>query len=417
MTEHISTRILHADRRGGVEHGAVHKPSHNAVTFGYGTTRELADVFQGQQSGFVYARQGNPTTAALEAKISLMEGATGTATFSTGMAAISAITLALLREGDHLVASRYLFGNTASWLQTLTQLGIAVTLVDAADAAAVAGALRPETRIVFVEAIANPGTQVADLEGIGQLCTARGLVYVLDSTMATPALLKGRDVGAALVVHSLSKSISGHGNALGGSVSDTGLFDWSAYPNILPAYRGGPARGWGLLQIRKKGLRDTGGTLSADQAHRIATGAETLSLRVERTGANALRLAQWLEARAEVARVMYPGLASHPQHERATALFGGRYGSLLSFEVKDGIDPFALLDALQIVVKSSHLGDNRTLALPAAHTIFFEMGAAQRETMDIADGLVRVSVGIESGDDLIADFDQAFAQVATGAAA
>lgn len=411
MTEHISTRILHADRRAGVEHGAVHKPSHNAVTFGYATTRELADVFQGRQGGFVYARQGNPTTAALEAKISLMEGATGTATFATGMAAISALSVALLRQGDHLVASRYLFGNTASWLQTLGQLGVGVTLVDATDAGAVADALRPETRIVFVETIANPGTQVADLEGIGALCAARGIIYVLDNTMATPALLKGRDVGASVVVHSLSKSISGHGNALGGSVSDTGLYDWSAYPHILPAYQGGPARGWGLLQIKKKGLRDTGGTLSADQAHRIATGAETLDLRVERASANALALARWLEARPGVRRVQYPGLASHPQHARATALFHGRYGSLLSFDLQAGIDPFALLDALQIVVKSSHLGDNRTLALPAAHTIFFEMGPENRAAMDIPDGLVRVSVGIEAEADLIADFTQAFAEV------
>ncbi|KAF1047261.1 cystathionine gamma-synthase family protein [Xylophilus sp.] len=412
-TEQLSTRILHADRRGSVEHGAIHKPSHNAAAFGYATARELADVFQGSQSGFVYGRQGNPTTAALEAKLNLMEDAVGTVTFATGMAAISALSVALLRQGDHIVASRYLFGNTASWLQTLTQLGVTVSLVDATDAAAVTEALQPQTRFVFAETIANPGTQVADLAGIGRLCAERGILFVLDNTMTTPALLRGRDVGAGLVVHSLSKSISGHGNALGGSVSDTGLYDWTGYPNILSSYQGGPARGWGLLQIKKKGLRDTGGTLSADQAHRIAIGAETLDLRVERASGNALALARWLEARPGVRRVQYPGLESHPQHERAAALFGGRhYGSLLSFELQAGVDPFALLDALRIVIKSSHLGDNRTLALPAAHTIFFEMGPENRQSMDIPDGLVRVSVGIEAEADLIADFAQAFARTA-----
>ncbi|WP_406625256.1 cystathionine gamma-synthase family protein [Acidovorax sp. SDU_ACID1] len=413
--EHPSTRILHSDRRGGVEHGAVHKPSHNAVTFGYPTARDLADVFQGGKSGFVYGRQGNPTTAALETKINLMEGAVGTVTFATGMAAISAMSLALLNQGDHIIASRYLFGNTASWLDTLSRLGVAVSLVDATEVGAVAAALRPETRFIFVETIANPGTQVADLAGIGRLCHEHRLLYVVDNTMTTPVMLRGHDVGAGLVVHSLSKSISGHGNALGGSISDTGIYDWTAYPNILPAYQGGPPHSWGLLQIKKKGLRDTGGTLSAEQAHRIAIGAETLDLRVERASSNALALARWLEGQPRVRRVLYPGLPSHPQHLRARELFGGRstgrFGSLLSFELREGIDPFALLDALRIVVKSSHLGDNRTLALPAAHTIFFEMGPDKRQSMGISDGLVRVSAGIEAEADLIADFARAFSSL------
>jgi O-acetylhomoserine (thiol)-lyase len=407
MTRDITTRILHADRLGAVEHGAILKPLHIATAYGYATAEELTAVFQGQQSGHVYGRQGNPTTQALEAKISMMEDAVGTVCFATGMAAICSTMMALLKQGDHIVASRFLFGNTASWLATLSQLGCEVTLVDATEAANVEQALRPETRLVFVETVANPRTQVADLEGIGRLCRQRGLLYIVDSTMSTPALFQPRSVGASLVVHSLSKSICGHGNALGGSISDTGLFDWDRYPNLMPAYRKGPPAAWGLLQIRKKGLRDMGATLSAEHGHRIAAGAETLRLRMERACGNAHALAGWLEAQPLVSRVHYPGLASHPQHARAKALFKDA-GALLSFETVDGVDPFDVLNALALVIKSSHLGDNRTLALPVARTIFWEMGAEQRESMDIADSLIRVSVGIEAQKDLLDDFAQAF---------
>lgn len=407
MTRDITTRILHADRLGQVEHGAVLKPMHIATAYGYPTAEELTAVFQGRQSGHVYGRQGNPTTQALEVKISAMEDAVGTVCFATGMAAITSAMTALLRQGDHVVASRFLFGNTASWMNTLSQLGCETTLVDATEAANVRQALRPQTRMVFVETIANPRTQVADLAGIGRLCAERGIVYVVDSTMTTPHLFQPKAVGASLVVHSLSKSICGHGNALGGAICDTGLYDWTRYPHILEAYRKGPATGWGLLQIRKKGLRDMGATLSAEHGHRIAAGAETLSLRMDRACANARALAEWLEAQPQVAAVHYPGLASHAQHERAASLFSD-FGALFSFETAAGIDPFEVLNALELVIKSSHLGDNRTLALPVAHTIFWEMGAEMRGSMEIADSLIRVSVGIEAKDDLLADFAQAF---------
>jgi O-acetylhomoserine (thiol)-lyase len=402
----LTTRILHADRLAGVEHGAAHKPVHTSVAYGYRSARELAAVFQGEKPGYVYARQGNPTNAALEAKISLLEDARGTASFGTGMAAIASTLISLLQAGDHLVSSQFLFGNTYSLLLTLERMGVQVSLVDASEAGAVEAALRPETRIVFVETIANPRTQVADLAAIGALCARRGVLYIVDSTITTPALFRPRDVQAGLVVHSLSKGISGHGDALGGAVCETGLFDWSRYPNILDSYRKGDPSGWGLLQIRKKGLRDMGGTLRAEDAHRIAIGAETLQLRVDRTSGNALALAAWLEQQPQVARVYYPGLASHPQHRRAAELFRA-FGPLLSFELRAGIDHLDFLDALKLVILSSHLADNRTLAIPVADTIYFEMGAQRRAAMGIADSLIRVSVGIEEIEDLRADFAQA----------
>jgi O-acetylhomoserine (thiol)-lyase len=406
MSRGLTTQILHADRLFGAEHGATHKPLHVSAAFGYDTAAELAAVFQGDRSGHVYARQGNPTSQALEQKVTLLEGGVGTVCFATGMGAIASLLFALLKRGDHVVASQFLFGNTSSLLQTLETLGCQVTLVDATVADHVAAAIRPETRIVFAETIANPRTQVADLEGIGRVCAERGILYVVDNTMTTPYLFRPSQVKAGLVVNSLTKSISGHGNALGGAVTDTGLFEWAAFPNIQASYKKGAPKTWGLLQIRKKGLRDMGATMGAEAAHRIATGAETLALRMDRACENALKLCTWLEAQPQVARVHYPGLASHAQHDKARQWFRA-FGALMSFELKEGHDTFAFLDALQLVIKSSHLGDNRTLAIPVAQTIFWEMGLERRQRMGIAESLIRVSVGIEDFIDLRADFAQA----------
>jgi O-acetylhomoserine (thiol)-lyase len=302
-TPSVSTRLLHADRMAGVGHGAVHAPMQSSVLYGYGSAQELQSVFQGEKPGFTYARQGNPTNAALEAKLNLLEETRSTICFATGMAAISAAFIALLRGGDHVVASRYVFGNTASVLRTLQGFGVEVSAVDVTDAGQVEAALRPNTRLVFVETIANPRTQVADLAAIGELCRRRGLVFIVDNTLTTPELFRPRTVGASLVINSLTKGIAGHADAMGGAVSDTGLYDWGGYPNIDPLYRTGDPANWGMVQIRRKGLRDLGGALRPEDAHRIALGAETLKLRIDQSNANALALAQWLEARPQVASV------------------------------------------------------------------------------------------------------------------
>ena len=408
MAKHgFTTRILHNDRHLSVEHGAVHKPIHTSTQYAYPDARELAAVFQGK-AGYTYARQGTPTTDALEKKVSAMEGGGSSLTFATGMGALSALFTTLLRAGDHLISSQFVFGNTNSLFGTLEHLGIEISLVDSTDVAAVAAAIKPNTRMVFTETIANPGTQIADLEGLGRLCAERDLVYVVDNTLTSPWLFQPRTVGASLVMNSLSKHIGGHANALGGSLTDTGLFDWTKFPNILDIYKKGPATGWGITQIKKKGLRDMGATLASDAAHRIAIGAETLSLRLDKISSNALALAQYLSKHPSVARVSYPGLESHPQHERARHLFGGKYSNLLAIELVAGIDSFDFLNQLQVVILATHVGDTRTLALPAAQTIYYEMGPALRAQMGIADGLIRLSIGIEEEEDLLADFAQAF---------
>jgi O-acetylhomoserine (thiol)-lyase len=399
----FTTTILHNDRQKGIEHNSLHKPVHTSVAFGYSDARQLASVFQGKEPGFRYGRQGNPTVSALEDKVNKMEQGVATLCFATGMGAIGAVFQALLRAGDHVVSSSFLFGNTNSLWQTVAGQGVGVDFVDATNVDHVAAALKPETRIVFVETIANPRTQVADLKRIGELCQARGILYIVDNTMTTPYLFLPKSVGAGLVVNSLTKSIGGHGNALGGSLTDTGAYDWTRFPNIFDSYKKAAPAQWGIAQIRAKGLRDFGAALGPEAAHHIAVGAETLALRMERTCANAKALAEMLEADERVAAVYYPGLASHPQHGLSTELFRA-HGSLLSFELKDGIDCFDFLNRLKLAVPASNLGDTRTLIIPVAHTIFFEMGAERRASMGIAESLIRVSVGIEDTCDLLDDF-------------
>jgi O-acetylhomoserine (thiol)-lyase len=402
----FTTGILHSDRQKTIEHGSLHKPIHTSVAFGYKDARELAAVFQGREPGYRYGRQGNPTVSALEDKINRMEDGQGTICFATGMAAIGAVVQGLLRAGDHVVSSSFLFGNTNSLWQTVNGQGTAVSWVDATDVKNVEAAITPATRVVFVETIANPRTQVSDLAKIGALCRDRGLVYIVDNTMTSPYLFQPKKVGASLVVNALTKSICGHGNALGGSLTDTGNYDWSRYPHIAQNYKKHPASQWGMAQVRAKALRDFGGTLGPEAAHHIAVGAETMALRIDRECANASALAHTLQADPRVTAVHYPGLASHPQHKLAGELFRAP-GGLLSFELRDDIDCFDYLNRLRIAIPASNLGDTRTLVIPVAHTIYYEMGQERRASMGIAESLIRVSVGIEDAEDLLEDFRQA----------
>lgn len=406
----FTTTTLHSDRQKPIEHGSLHKPIHTSVTFGYNDSRDLAAVFQGRQQGYRYGRQGNPTVSALEDKLTLMEEGYASICFATGMAAIAATVQALLRAGDHVVSSAFLFGNTNSLWQTVAGQGVEVSFVDATAVANVEAALTPSTRIVFVETIANPRTQVADLARIGALCHERGILYIVDNTMTSPYLFRPKTVGASLVVNALTKSIGGHGNALGGSLTDTGLYDWTQFPNIIETYKKSLPIQWGMSQIRAKALRDFGATLGPEAAHHLSVGSETMALRLDRECASALAVATMLEADPRVAAVHYPGLPSHPQHALASKLFRA-FGSLFSFELQEDVDCFDFLNRLQLGISASNLGDTRTLVIPVAHTIFYEMGAQRRASMGIAESLIRVSIGIEDTADLLQDFHQALGRL------
>jgi O-acetylhomoserine (thiol)-lyase len=402
----FTTTLLHSDRLGKPEHGALHKPIHTSVTFGYDDVQDLVDVFQNKTKGYAYSRQGNPTVTALETKVTQMEKGMASIAFSTGMAAIAATFTGLIRKTDHVIASSYLFGNSRSIFSTFMEMGLDFTFVDPTDVANVRAALKENTRMVFLETIANPATQVADLVNIGDLCEEKNILYVVDNTMTSPYLFNPVNVKATHVINSLTKYIGGHGDALGGSVTDTGRYSYENYPNIYEVYKKGDPKTWGIAQIRKKGLRDAGGTLAPEAAHTISVGAETLALRMERQCNNAQTLANFLETHPLIKKVYYPGIKSHPQHALATELFD-KYGSLMSIELDESVDCFAFLNKLQLVVKSSNLGDTRTLAIPVAQTIFNELGPERRAEMGISDFMVRFSIGIEDIEDLITDFTAA----------
>lgn len=402
----FTTKIVHSDRLDVIEHGSLHKPIHATVAYGYEDARDLAAVFQGKQPGFTYGRQVNPTIEALQTKVSKMENGVQTVCFGTGMAAIGTMLFALLRNGDHFVSSSFLFGNTNSLFNSFAEHGVDVTFVDATDVEAVAAGINERTRLVFVETIANPRTQVSALEEIGKLCAERGLVYVVDNTMTSPYLFQPGTVDASLVVNSLTKYIGGHGNALGGAITEMGQFDWQTFANIYDTYKTGDPQKWAITQIKKKGLRDFGAALAPEAAHHIAVGAETLALRMERQCANASAMAKFLDQHAKVQAVYFPGLEAHPEHARAARLFR-HPGALFSFELAADVDIWEFMNELNVIVKSSNLGDNRTLAIPVAHTIYFEMGPERRASMGIEDSLIRISVGIEETDDLLGDLENA----------
>ena len=404
--EGFYTSNLHSDRRDNPEHGVLHKAIHPSVAYGYEDARHLAEVFQGKRAGYNYGRQLNPTVTALQNRITQMEDGLASIAFATGMAAIATTMLSLLRKGDHVVSSMFLFGNTNSFFNTLIRLGIQVTFVDATEVCFVEKALQKNTRLVFVETIANPVTQVADLKAIGDLCQTKNLIYCVDNTMTSPHLFSPKKVGASLIVNSLTKYIGGHGNALGGMITDTGLYEWSNFVNIHDTYRKEKPTLWGITQIRKKGLRDIGASMSPEAAHHLAVGSETLPMRLDRACANAQTLAEFCDEHTKVNHTYYPGLPSHPQHDRANQLFAN-FGAIFSIDLTDEIDCFDFLNNMDIVIASSNLGETRTLAIPVAHTIYYEMGTERRASMGIDDSMIRFSVGVEDIEDLLEDFQKA----------
>lgn len=404
--EGFYTSNLHSDRRDNPEHGVLHKAIHPSVAYGYEDARHLAEVFQGKRAGYNYGRQLNPTVTALQNRITQMEDGLASIAFATGMAAIATTMLSLLRKGDHVVSSMFLFGNTNSFFNTLIRLGIQVTFVDATEARFVEKALQKNTRLVFVETIANPVTQVADLKAIGDLCQTKNLIYCVDNTMTSPHLFSPKKVRASLIVNSLTKYIGGHGNALGGMITDTGLYEWSNFVNIHDTYRKEKPTLWGITQIRKKGLRDIGASMSPEAAHHLAVGSETLPMRLDRACANAQTLAEFCDEHTKVNHTYYPGLPSHPQHDRANQLFAN-FGAIFSIDLTDEIDCFDFLNNMDVVIASSNLGDTRTLAIPVAHTIYYEMGTERRASMGIDDSMIRFSVGVEDIEDLLEDFQKA----------
>ena len=419
----FDTLQIHAGARPDSATGARQVPIYQTTAYVFRDADHAAALFNLQEVGYIYSRLTNPTVAALGERIATLEGGQGGVCCSSGHAAQIMALFPLMGPGCNVVVSTRLYGGTVTqFSQTIKRFGWSARFVDTDDLDAVAAAIDGDTRALFCESIANPGGYVTDIPALAKVADKAGLPLIVDNTSATPYLCRPIEMGATLVVHSTTKYLTGNGTVTGGCIVDSGKFDWSAtgkFPSLSepePAYHGlkfhetfGPlAFTFHSIAI---GLRDLGMTMNPQAAHYTLLGIETLSLRMERHVANAKKVAEWLEKDDRVEYVTYAGLASSPYADRAAKLYPKGAGALFTFAVKGGYQACVkLVDALELFSHVANLGDTRSLIIHSASTTHRQLTEEQQKAAGAAPNVVRLSIGIEDADDIIADLDQALAK-------
>lgn len=416
----FDTLSLHAGQQADPLHGARAVPIYQTTSYVFEETDQAAALFNLERPGYVYSRISNPTVAVLEERLAALEGGVGAVCTASGMAAMHVAIATLLGAGDHIVASSSLYGGTVNLLaHTLPRFGITTTFVHPRDLDGFRSALRPRTRLVLGETIGNPGLEVLDIPALAEIAHAGGVALLIDSTFATPYLSRPLDLGADLVMHSLTKWIGGHGVAIGGAVIDGGRFDWATsgkYPTLtqpVPDYQGiifteqfGPAAF--VMRARTEGLRQFGACLSPMNAFQLLLGIETLGLRMQRHCDNTLSVIRYLQEHDAVAWALHPSLPSHPDHDLAKRLLPRGAGSMVSFGIKGGRAAGAtFIQSLRLASHLANVGDAKTLVIHPASTTHRQLSAAQLAAAGIGEDMVRLSVGIESIEDIIGDLGQA----------
>ena len=420
------TQALHAGQSPDPTTHARAVPIYATTSYVFDDAAHAARLFGLQEFGNIYTRIMNPTTGVFEERVAALEGGVGALGLASGQAAETLSILNLARAGQNIVSSTSLYGGTYNLFHyTLPKLGIAVKFVDGSDPANFEAAIDDNTRALFLETIGNPRLDVADIPGIAAAGHRHGVPLIVDNTCA-PLLARPIDLGADIVVHSATKWIGGHGTVIGGVVVDGGKFDWSASPRFKedfvdpdPSYHGvsfwnafGPLAF--ILKLRVQGLRDIGPALSPFNAFQLLQGLETLPLRIERHSENALRVAQWLQDRPEIDWVSYPGLKSHPSYEIAKRDLKGGFGGLVTFGIKGGADAGRkLIDNVKLFSLLANVGDAKSLIIHPASTTHQQLTPEEQESTGTTDDLVRLSVGIEHIDDILADLDQALRAATT----
>ncbi|MBQ4916026.1 O-acetylhomoserine aminocarboxypropyltransferase/cysteine synthase [Maribacter sp. MMG018] len=419
----LATNALHAGHDTTQAGGTRAVPIYQTSSYVFNNTDHAANLFSLAELGFIYTRLNNPTNQILQDRLAAVEGGVGAVVFASGTAAISTGLLTLLKSGDHIVASSSLYGGTFNLLNvTLPRLGITTTFVDASDPANFKKAVQENTRAFFVESLGNPKLDVLDLKGISKEAKAAQVPFIVDNTVATPALLNPIEHGANIVIHSLTKYIGGQGTSLGGAIIDAGTFDWTngKFPEFTE-----PSAGYhGLVysealgaaaytfKLILEGLRDFGGALSPFNAFQILQGLETLPVRIKQHSTNALELAEWLEGREEVAWVNYPGLKSSEYNELANEYLPKGQSGLVTFGVKGGFEAAKqFTDATKIFSLLANIGDTKSLIIHPASTTHQQLNEEQQESAGVSQDLIRLSVGLEDIEDLKADLEQAFAAI------
>ncbi|NMF95909.1 O-acetylhomoserine aminocarboxypropyltransferase [Aromatoleum toluolicum] len=413
------TLALHAGQSPDPAFGARAAPIYFTTSYVFPDTDHAAALFNLERPGHVYTRISNPTNAMLEERIAALEGGVGAIAVASGQAALHLAITTLMGAGGHIVASHALYGGSHNLLAyTLPRFGITTTFVDPHDADAWRAAVRPETRLFFGESLGNPGLDVLDIPAVADIAHAHRVPLLVDATLVTPCLQRPLALGADLVLHSATKFLGGHGVAVGGLLVDGGRFDWEAsglFPTLTEPYDGfhgmdfaeeSPIAAF-LLRARREGLRDFGACLSPMNAFQILQGMETLPLRMRAHVANARKVAEHLAAHPLVAHVAWPGLDSHRDHALAARLLPDGAGSVLSFELKGGrAAGRAFIEGLRVFSHLANVGDAKSLVIHPASTTHFRMSAQDLAAAGIGEGTVRLSVGLESVDDLIEDLNR-----------
>ena len=421
------TRALHAGQVPDPTTKARAVPIYATTSYVFDDAAHAARLFGLQEFGNIYTRIMNPTTDVFEQRVAALEGGVAALGLASGQAAETLAILNLARSGQNIVSSTSLYGGTYNLFHyTLPKLGITTKFVDGSSAANYAAAIDENTRAVYLETIGNPRLDVADIRAIADVAHAAGVPVIVDNTFA-PLLAHPFEQGADIVIHSATKWIGGHGTVIGGVVVDSGKFDWAASPRFHedfvapdPSYHGVSYTGaFGplafILKLRVVGLRDLGAALSPFNAWQLIQGLETLPLRIERHSANALAVATWLQARPDVAWVNYPGLASHPSHDVAKRTLKGGFGGMITFGIKGGVDAGRkLIDNVKLFSLLANVGDAKSLIIHPASTTHQQLTADEQVTTGVTEDLIRLSIGIEHVDDILADLDQALAAAAAG---
>jgi O-acetylhomoserine (thiol)-lyase len=423
----FKTRAIHAGNIPDQVTGARALPIYQSSAFVFDDTADAAARFALQKYGNIYSRLANPTVASFEERVASLEGGLGAVATASGLSAQYITFASLAGTGDHIVASANLYGGSITQLDvTLRRFGVETTFVRSSDPADYAAAITERTKALFVETIANPSGEIADLEGLADVARAHGIPFIVDSTIPTPYLNRPIEWGADIVTHSATKFLGGHGTTLGGVVVESGRFDWHSekfplFGQPVPSYGGLQWSGnFGeyafLTRLRAEQLRDIGPALAPHSAFLLAQGVETLPYRIQAHVDNARAVAEWLEADPRVEHVWWAGLPNHPHHERAQKYLPKGAGSVFSFEVKGGrAVGQALIENVNLASHLANIGDAKTLIIHPASTTHAQLTEQQLVDAGVLPGVVRISVGIEDVEDIIDDLDQALT-IATGAA-
>ena len=416
----FDTLALHAGQQPDPTTGARAVPIYQTTSYVFNDTDHAASLYNLERPGHIYTRLSNPTTAVLEERVAALEGGVGAVATASGMAALFLAVATLMDKGGHIVASGSLYGGSHNlFTYTLPRFGIETTFVNPRDPQAFRDAIRPETRLLFGETLGNPGIEVMNLPVIAEIAHAAGVPLMIDATFTTPYLINVFEYGVDIAMHSLTKFMGGHGTAIGGIVVDSGRFDWEAsgkFPTLTEPYAGYHgldfAEEFGtqafVMRARAEGMKDFGACLSPANAFYILQGLETLPLRMQKHVANAEAVAAFLDDQEAVEWVNYPSLKSHPDHDLAKQLLPKGAGSILSFGIRGGRPAGRkFIESVKLASHLANIGDAKTLVIHPGSTTHQQMSASDLDAAGIGEGMIRLSVGIEDADDIIADLKQA----------